>query len=384
MMDSNGLKKKQVSNVPYPPHGGNTQALAKTAGINPDQLIDFSASINPLTLPSCVSQLLLETPRLLREYPDPHCSLITQRISQATGAPEDWIRVTNGSTEMIYLLPHLLDDDQEVVIIDPCFSEYEEAFTAFGFQPKSIALSADNNFQAHPSTLFQKLNEIPKLNAIIFGNPTSPTGKLYGKFLPYLQEYCEERNANLIIDEAFIDFSSSDNSAWNLLKKTTNLILIRSLTKFYSIPGVRIGYGILHPEKNIKINSFQYPWSVNAFAQAIGAEVIADKAFQERTRNWITGERSFMFQALNSIKEIEVFPSETNFLLFRILEKKEAVAQGLYTYLLSQSLLIRNCGNFKGLDESFFRISIRERLDNQKLLDSINGYFSTRQRDFEK
>ncbi|MBT5551191.1 MAG: threonine-phosphate decarboxylase, partial [Nitrospina sp.] len=103
MIDKKSPTNLQAADTPYPTHGGNPQAIAKTCGADPDTLIDFSASINPLSPPGCVSQLLLETPRLLKEYPDPHCSVVTQSISQTTGVPEDWIRVTNGSTELIYL-----------------------------------------------------------------------------------------------------------------------------------------------------------------------------------------------------------------------------------------------------------------------------------------
>jgi threonine-phosphate decarboxylase len=370
-------KKLQVANIPYPTHGGNSRAIAEAAGTDPDKIIDFSASINPLSPPGCVSQLLLETPRLLQQYPDPHCSIITERISQSTGVPKDWIRVTNGSTEMIYLLPHLFNEKQEIAILDPCFSEYENSFMAYSIRTHSIPLNADKGFQTNPISLFSRLDTIQQLGAIVLGNPASPTGKLYGELLVPLQEYCEERDIVLIVDEAFIDFTSTQNSAWNLIENKTNLILIRSLTKFYSIPGLRVGYGILHPEKNRQIAPRQYPWSVNALAQTVGAEVILDKAFQEKIRNWTQSERDFMFQTLDAISEIEVFPSAANFLLFRIRDDSEPM--DFYQSLLSQSLLIRNCGNFKGLDESFFRISIKERQDNQILADSISGYFSSYQ-----
>ncbi len=376
MIENKKPEKSQVPDIPYPAHGGDPHAIAQIAGIDPDKLIDFSASINPIPPPGCVSQLLLETPRLLREYPDPHCSIITKNISLAAGVPEDWICVTNGSTEMIYLLPHLLNKGQEVAILDPCFSEYEKAFMAFGVQPHSVPLQADTGFQADPSLLFSQLDSIQQLGAIVFGNPTSPAGKLYSDFLPHLQGYCEGRNVILIIDEAFIDFSSPDNSAWNLLKKNSDLILVRSLTKFYSLPGLRIGYGILHPKKILKITPHRYPWSVNALAQAVGAEVISDRTFQEKTRDWTLHERGFMFQALSSIRQIEIFPSDANFFLLRI--RGNSAPADLYQHLLSQSLLIRNCGNFKGLDESFFRISLRERKENQKLVDAISEYFSSR------
>lgn len=374
-------KTKKVQDVPYPIHGGNPRAMAEASGTDPDKLIDFSASINPLSPPSCVSQLLLETPRLLREYPDSNCSLITERISEATGIPKDWIRVTNGSTEMIYLLPHLLDEGQAVAIFDPCFSEYEKAYRAFGIQPHSIVLKADNGFRTDPSELFSKLDAIQQLGAVILGNPASPTGKLYGDLLPELQVYCQKRDIVLIIDEAFIDFSSSKNSAWNFLERNSNLILIRSLTKFYSIPGLRVGYGVLHPEKNQRIAPRQYPWSVNALAQAIGAEVILDETFKKKTRAEMLRERGFITQALSTINEIEVFSSDTNFLLFRI--RDNSPPADLYQHLLSQDLLIRNCGNFRGLDESFFRISLRSREDNQKLVDSVTEYFLSCKQDFK-
>ena len=364
----------KITNIPYPEHGGNPAALSQLSGIDPDALIDFSASINPLSPPSCISQLLLETPRLLQEYPDPNCTLITERISQSTEIPTDWVRVGNGSTEIIYLLPHLIHKGQEVVILDPCFSEYEKAFTAFGFCTHSITLNADNSFKADSSVLFPKLDAVEKLGAIVLGNPASPTGKLYADFLPQIQNYCDARNIILIIDEAFIDFSSATHSAWNLLQRNTNLILIRSLTKFYSIPGLRIGYGVLHPSKIHRIAPYQYPWSVNALAQAVGAEILLDTSFQIKTCEVIARERQFMIQALKSIQGIEVFQSDTNFLLFRI--RENGTAQGLYQYLLSQSLLIRNCGNFKGLNESFFRISVREHQENVKLVSSISEYFS--------
>lgn len=374
-------KAKKVQAVPYPIHGGNPLAMAKASGTDPDKLIDFSASINPLSPPSCVSQLLLETPRLLREYPDPNCSVITERISEATGIPKDWIRVSNGSTEMIYLLPHLLDEGQTVAIFDPCFSEYEKAFKAFDIQPHSIVLGADNGFRTGSSELFSQLDTIPQLGAVVLGNPASPTGKLYGDLLPELQAYCQKRDIILIIDEAFIDFSSADNSAWNLLERNSNLILIRSLTKFYSIPGLRVGYGVLHPEKIRKIAPRQYPWSVNALAQAIGAEIISDETFKKETRVEMLRERDFIFQALSSINVIEVFSSDANFLLFRI--RDNSPPAGLYQHLLSQDILIRNCGNFRGLNESFFRISLRSREDNQKLVDSITEYFLSSKQDFK-
>ena len=183
------IKKSKPSSLNlYPEHGGDPKATAKAAGIDSERIIDFSASINPLGPPGCVAQLLLETPHLINEYPDPHCSLILKRISETTGIPQDWIKVSNGSTELIYLLPQLLLKGQEVAIINPCFSEYEKSFTAFGFVSHSITLTATNDFQTNVSQLFPELDIIKQLGAVVIGHPASPTGKLYSEFLPQLQD----------------------------------------------------------------------------------------------------------------------------------------------------------------------------------------------------
>ncbi len=375
-MSKESIKQVKTPSIGlYPEHGGNPKAIAKESGVNAERIIDFSASINPLGPPGCVPQLLLETPHLIKEYPDPHCSLILKRISETTEIPQDCIKVGNGSTEIIYLLPHLLQKDQEVAIFNPCFSEYENALAAFGVTTHSIAFTSPNNFQSNPSLNFSELDPIKQLGAVVIGHPASPTGKLYTDFLPELQKYCDKRNVILIVDEAFIDFSSTDNSAWSLLKRNSNLILIRSLTKFYSIPGLRLGYGVLHPDKLQRIAAYQYPWSVNGLAQAVGAEVLLDETFQEKTRSWVTRENDFMFQALSAISEVEVFSSDVNFFLFRVRDDNPSASHDLFQHLLSRFLLIRNCGNFKGLDDSFFRISLRERSENQKLVDAIAEFF---------
>lgn len=366
---------KPDSAFSYPDHGGNPEAAARAIGIDPQSVIDFSASINSLGPPTCVSQLLLETPHLLNEYPDPQSAKLKKIISQSENIPESWVRITNGSTELIYLLPFLFSRDQKILIVDPLFSEYKNSFSRFGIKVHSHPLSPDKNFQIQIPELFHQLEKIDNLGGLIIGHPNSPTGNLQTNSLKDLAEYCFSRKITLFIDETFIDFSSDEVSILNDYKEIPHLVIIRSLTKFYSLPGLRIGYGILSPEKNEILSSHQNPWAVNSLAQFMGSEVLTDKEFKIKTQLWLQKEKEFVLEELKLIKNIETFFSETNFILFRINNSKPELAHNLFNHLLSNGALLRNCGNFIGLDETYFRISIRKRKDNQKLLRLLKEYF---------
>ncbi len=366
---------KTRSPLAYPDHGGNPKAAAKIAGIDPESILDFSASINPLGPPTSVSQLLLETPHLLNEYPDPESAALKKIIAHEENIPENWIRVTNGSTEFIYLLPFLFSKDQEILIVNPFFSEYEKSFSRFGIKVHSHTLSHEQNFQIQIPKLFHQLEAIDNLGGVIIGHPNSPTGNLQTHALKDLTEYCISREITLFVDETFVDFLSTKVSIWNSYKENPHLVIIRSLTKFYSLPGLRIGYGILSPEKNDVISPHQNPWSVNSLAQFIGSEVLSEKSFQDETRIWLQKEKDFVLEELGRLKEIETFFSETNFILFRIRDNNPALSHNLFNHLLFGGILLRNCGNFAGLDESYFRISVRKRKDNQKLLNSLKEFF---------
>ncbi|MZH14470.1 MAG: aminotransferase class I/II-fold pyridoxal phosphate-dependent enzyme [Nitrospinae bacterium] len=367
---------QHLTNSPYPEHGGNAQAMAKKAGIDLESILDFSASINPLGPPPCVSQLLMETPRLLNEYPDPDHTNIKKLIASSENVPENWISVTNGSTELIYLLPFLVSPEHEILVVDPLFSEYEKSFSRFNIKVHSHTLSSEHGFQIQIPELFQQLESIDNLGAVIIGHPNSPTGNLQTHGLKDLAEYCVSREVSLFIDETFIDFLLPNTSIWNAYQENPHIVIIRSLTKFYSLPGLRIGYGILSPEKLETISLHQNTWSVNALAQFVGSEVLMDKDFKDQTRAWLDTEKKFMLEELNQFSEVKTFPSETNFILFKLHNSNPDLAYKLFNHLLLGGILIRNCGTFTGLDESYFRVSIRNRKDNQKFIHSFKDFFN--------
>ena len=360
----------------HAPHGGNLTAATRTTGFERSDLLDFSVNINPLGPPNCVRDICSQSLDFLKEYPDPHYGELKKNLADATGVSPDWITVGNGSTELIYLLPHLINRGKEVLIAAPCFSEYERAFQQAGISVRHFNLDPANGFSLPIDKFLFHLKQYPDLGGIVIGHPNNPTGTLLDEeSFKTLSKFCARQGIFLFIDETFIDFSTPDKSFLKYSAANKYLILIHSMTKFYSLPGLRLGYGIMHPERVRKIEAHQPPWSVNGLAQAVGSALTQDKIFSEQSRNYIQLENDFLYENLKEITAIEVFASDANFILFRLPGENETQAKHFFETLLFQGIVLRNCGNFIGLDQSFFRLAVRNRKDNQLLLSRVHEYF---------
>ncbi len=358
------------------PHGGNLTAAALETGLEPHEFLDFSVNINPLGPPGCVQDICSQSIRFLGEYPDPHYRKLKKSLADAAGVSTDWITVGNGSTELIYLLPKILSPGKKVVIVAPCFSEYERAFQQAGAPVLHFNLEPSNKFSLPVDKFLFQIRQCPNLGGIVIGHPNNPTGNLLEEnTFQTLNNFCESRGIFLIVDETFIDFSTSDKSFLKYTDTNSHLILIRSMTKFYSLPGLRLGYGIMHPKRVIQVENHQPPWSINGLAQAMGSALSQDTKFSAQSKSYIQQENEFLYKKLKEITTIEVFPSDANFILFRLHEDIKQQAQHFFETLLYQGIISRNCGNFIGLDSSFFRVAIKNRNDNQVLLSRMHEYF---------
>jgi len=194
------------------------------------------------------------------------------------------------------------------------------------------------------------------------------------KSISTLLTFCKKKGILLIADETFIEFGDRQCFLVEKLKTCPNLVLIRSFTKFYALPGLRMGYGMLHPKWIQRIAPYLPPWSVNGLAQRIGVEVLKDYKFASKTRDFIRREREFLSRKLMDLP-VEVFDSNTNFLLLRLKSNDPNLPGRLYQNLLNRGILIRNCGNFTGLDERYFRIAVKKRKENRSLLSAMRSIF---------
>lgn len=310
-------------------------------------VLDFSANINPLGMPSTVRAALMKNIDGLIHYPDPEARILKAAIAERYLLNVDNIAVFNGAAEFFYIYFRLIAPTT-IYIPAPAFSEYERAALAAGLEINfSSTVDADN---------------------VMICNPNNPTGQLIST-----DEILELTAArNVIVDESFIDFVGDGRSVKKFVADNKNLIVVQSLTKIFAIPGLRLGFAVA--DKNIidQIERAKDVWNVNYLAQTAGAAALNDREYLNRTRAWIEIERPHVFNRLKAIGGIErIFEPTANFILIKF--ESEATARKVIERLNAENILVRHCDNFRGLDGRYIRMAIRLRAENDRVIDIIES-----------
>lgn len=342
-------------------HGGNAH-IFKESG-----LIDFSANINPLGFPGSVRRIILRHIHSLSRYPQAESDDLREAIAVFHNTNPENILIGNGSIELIHLIPRALKA-RRCLIITPSFSEYEFAVRLSGAQPVFTAAREQDGFKM---PLAKIANLISGVDMVFLCNPNNPTGALTRRGdISALFEICNSHKVTLALDEVFMDFVNDQNgfSMASRAPGQNRLIVIKSLTKFFALAGLRAGYLISNRRLIKRISGFQYPWNVNVLAQAVSREVIKDKEYIKKSRAFITRERVYLFERLSAIKGLKAFVPSSNFILCKLEGAAIKSSKELQERLLKFSLIIRNCGNFRGLNERFFRSAVRTRRENNELI----------------
>lgn len=298
----------------------------------------------------------------LRHYPDPTYRDLRLAIAQFHAIDSDWILPGNGSAELLTWACRELAELPQTHLLVPAFGDYGRALSAFG--APIVRWPIDLDRVALP-TFISASTEAK--GGLLLNNPHNPTGQLFAveAILPLL-----ERFALVVVDEAFMDFlpPAEQQSLIDRVAQFPNLVILRSLTKFYSLPGLRLGYAIAHPDRLDRWQQWRDPWTVNSLAAAAGAAVLGDVAFQQQTWSWLAAARSQLFDGLQSLP-MKPYPSAANFLLVGCESSVELQRQ-----LLQQRILIRDCLSFAELGDRFFRVAVRTEVENQRLLDGLAAW----------
>ena len=376
-----------------PAHGGNLVWAANLAGCSPGAIVDFSASISPLGPPHSVLVAMESQLGNLRHYPDPNYSELRLALSHFHQIPPEWVLPGNGSAELLTLAGRELAQLATTVLITPGFGDYYRALRAYNANVQEFSLigewegrreggkegrreggkeiissTALSNFPWFHTSLNVPL-EFAQTGGLLVNNPHNPTGKLFyrSQIIPYLEEF-----ALVVVDEAFMDFlpPEEEQSLIGLVQKYPNLVILRSLTKFYSLPGLRLGYAIAHPHRLTRWQSWRDPWSVNTLAATAAITAIGDGDFQRQTWAWLPPARDELFQGLTKIEGLQPLPSAANFLLI----KSRVSVTKLQSELLKEyKIFIRDCLSFPELGDDFFRVAVRTSADNQLLLNALSN-----------
>ncbi|MCK9432264.1 MAG: threonine-phosphate decarboxylase CobD [Candidatus Omnitrophica bacterium] len=346
-------------------HGGNIRQAAREFGLSQAGIIDFSAGINPFELPEGVKKAVYSSLRQAGRYPDTEDPDLKKDLAGYLGAGEENIVFGNGSADLIWRIVYALKP-KKALVISPAFSEYRRALLSAGTKVRSFYLKEKEGFSFCAGKV---LEASAGCGMVILSNPNNPTGALVsGKELRELAAKLESRKTILVLDEAFIDLAEKE-SLTGFACGSGNLIVLRSLTKFFGLAGLRFGCAVSCGKQALRLRECGQPWPVNVVAQAAARAVIREKGFIRRSRALLLEEKEFLFRRINRIKGLRPFPPHANFLLVKI--ESDFSAAYLRRSLAKRGLLIRDCGNFPGLGDKYFRAAVRGRRDNLKLLAAL-------------
>ncbi len=360
----------------YPAHGGAIEKIARENHIAVEDLIDFSANINPAPPPKRVLERLSRDAAdvaLLSRYPDINLQELRFAIASHHNIPENNIIIANGSAALIDAALRAVAAKKCLLPV-PAFSEYERALSAFGCLKINFSLSAENDFMLDAEKFIDKLNR-QKPPFCIINNPHNPTGALIDRErLIEIVQAAYKTRTTVLLDEAFIDYAPQE-SMISFVSDYNNLVIMRSVTKFYSIPALRVGYAVA-PDFLAKKMCVQIPsWSVTTLAVNAAAEIYKDEVFAEKTRSQNETEREWLQKKLRSLG-IKVYPSAANFLLLETNLTKLTFAELLQNLITKYGIVVRDCSTYKPLTKNrFVRIAVRSRAENKKLFSALAVYF---------
>lgn len=347
-------------------HGGNIYALERTGK---KEILDYSSNINPIGVPETLIKAISENFSVLERYPDINYIGLRESIGKYNDINMENIIAGNGATEVLFLFAKALNP-KKVLIVSPTFAEYERAFRNINCEIDYFELKENEDFVLDK----KRFIETAKLyDAAVICNPNNPTGKFISKdIVKEINTEFEKAETKLFIDECFIEFIENWKEKSAAEFKSKNIFILRALTKFFALPGIRLGYGICFDEElTEKINEIREPWSINAFADLAGKVILNDEEYIEKTEKWIAEERKLFTAELKEIEKegkIKVYDTETNFILIKL---THITSETFRQKMINKNILVRNASNFKFLDNSYIRLAIKDREKNQKVIQAV-------------
>ena len=368
---SNPCKKRR-----FVSHGGDVWGFSRKYNIPLEQVLDFSGPINFLGPSPKAVEAVKKQAKLIRFYPDPNPTELRSEVAKYVGndVDEKNIILGNGSIELIYMIAEVFPCNFKAVIPVPSFTEYEKA--VLRVHGDVIFVKLPDNFALETERIKKAVTDDTKLMFIC--NPHSPSGTLFSRDTVLdLLDFCRKKDITLSVDENYIEFAAKGEDATMAghVEQYPNLFVIRSVTKFYGMPGIRFGYGIAAEDFIDTLQTVRQPWSINTLAGFATLAAFSDKTFIGNSKRTIAREKAEFAKLLSAIDGLHVFPSETNFLLVKILNPK-FTSTLLREEMAKKGMLIRDCSTFVGLDDSFFRVTVRSGADNAKLVNALGKVLS--------
>lgn len=331
-------------------------------------LIDFSVNLNPFGPPPTVLDAYHRAAARIGKYPEPFAATLTGAIADHLGIAAENVLAGNGSTQLFYLIARVLRPRRPLVVI-PTFSEIANSLLTMSSAPSPIRLRRERGYRFDVDEIVAALNW--GADALFLGRPNSPTGSsLDLAALSTIARRCAQSRCCLVIDEAFIEFSDDPSSALNLIEQHDCVIVLRSMTKLYAIPGLRLGYLLAAQRIVAELARALEPWSVSGPAAAVGLACLAQpESWRNQIQDRLRRERAYLVQEMGKLA-VEVFPSTANFLMFAIAAGARPFAQ----HMREEGIAVRDLAELPGAGPGLYRIAVRSRQENNRLLQAVRTY----------
>ena len=356
-------------------HGSDIEEISRVYKIDKDAITNYSSNVSPYGVPDIVREELRENISVISTYPDRKYTELREAIAKYTLCNASCIRVGNGATELIskviaYTKP------QKAVVIQPCYSEYIRAIQNSGGAVVEYFLREHRNYEVLTDRLCEMLDD--DTDMLVICNPNNPTSTVIEKEqLSWIVKTCYEHNIVLMVDETYIEFIDDPHSlsAVGFCEDYDNVVVLRSTSKFFAAPGLRLGYMITaNSDINYKFDDTSDPWSIGSLTELAGRVMFRDAEFIKDVRTKMSDERRRVCEKLKAIDGIRIIEPKANYVLVKIL-RPDITSDAVFEHCIKKGMMIRNCASFAHMGARYFRFCFLTPEENDRLLEKIKIIF---------
>ncbi len=352
-------------------HGSDLEKIQEIYGINKDEIVSFSANVNPLGVSPLLRSTLASHIDAITSYPDREYTSLRNSIANYCGTDAANVIVGNGSTELISLFIQI-EHPKKALIIGPTYSEYEREISLGGGTTLYYPLQESDNFHLDIDDFITHLNE--SIDLLVICNPNNPTSSCITRSeMRHILDACKRHDIYVMVDETYVEFADNmdEISSVPLTNDYNNIVILRGTSKFFAAPGLRLGYAITGNLDLIKaINTRKNPWTINSLAVVAGEIMFSDTDYIKKTKALISSERARIYKLLKEHPDFKAYEPSGNFILVRIL-RDDLTSQDLFDQAIRQKMMIRDCSTFPFLDNKYIRFCIMNPEDNDRLLSCL-------------
>lgn len=351
-------------------HGSDIELISQKYLISQEEILPYASNVNPLGMSPLAKEALVEYIDAVESYPERNYARLRTAISNYCNVDMEHIILGNGTSELIRKTFDTIKP-KKTMIVGPTYSEYKNAAILNGSEVEMYMLNQLDDFELDITRFTEALHE--GIDMLIICNPNNPTGKAIRKDdMDTILESCRSHNIFVMVDETYVEFVQDVSliSSVSLVKDFENLIVLRSTSKFFATPGLRLGYAITsNKEVLADADNSKIPWNINSLA-SIASVMFSDERYMNLTSSLIQTERNLIYSALCSRKTIKVFKPDANFILIRLL-KEDLTASEVFEHCIKKGFMIRDCTDYEGLGDKYIRFCFLKPEQNDQVVNTI-------------